>query len=64
MSGYKFPTWGKDNVEKLRVLWSNDKLSTSVIALRLGLNKNQVIGKAHRLKLKRRKNPVIKKQEW
>lgn len=42
--------WTPELVAKLRALWPQD-LSTLEIGRRLGLNKNQVIGKAHRLQL-------------
>jgi GcrA cell cycle regulator len=44
--------WTPDRVEQLKQLWA-ERLSASAIAARLGrgINRNQVIGKAHRLGL-------------
>jgi GcrA cell cycle regulator len=49
--------WGDDAVSRLRSLWEEGH-STSEIACQLGVSKNAVIGKAHRLKLSRRPSPI------
>jgi GcrA cell cycle regulator len=47
--------WSEDTVERLKVLWSQDELTASVIARRLGVSRNAVLGKVHRLKLPTRR---------
>jgi GcrA cell cycle regulator len=49
--------WTKEATDKLRVLWA-ENLSTAEIARRLKLSKNSVVGKAHRLNLPARPNPI------
>jgi DNA-binding CsgD family transcriptional regulator len=44
------PKWPEDRVRTLRVLWRKG-LPCAAIAQRLGVSKNAVIGKAHRLGL-------------
>jgi DNA-binding CsgD family transcriptional regulator len=44
------PEWPDDRVRALRVLWRKG-LSTSMIALRLGVSKSAVVAKARRLDL-------------
>lgn len=45
--------------EQLRRLWSSE-MSTAEIAQTMGLGKNQIIDRAHRLHLERRPNPVVR----
>ena len=45
------PTWNDENVVVLRSLWGTQPVRD--IAKRLHMTRNQVIGKAYRLKLKR-----------
>lgn len=47
------PTWPEDRVETLKRLW-RDGLSASVIGRRLGVSRNAVLGKIHRLGLSNR----------
>ncbi len=49
--------WSEDRVEKLRKLWA-DGLTTGEIGKRLGVSKNSVVGKAHRLNLESRPSPI------
>jgi GcrA cell cycle regulator len=49
--------WTQERVEQLGALWS-EGLSTAEIGRRLGLTKNAVVGKAHRLCLPPRPSPV------
>ena len=49
--------WNDDAVAKLTEMW-NAGASVSTIGKVLGCNKNQVIGKAHRLKLDGRASPI------
>ncbi len=51
-------TWSDDGrVAKLKELWSQGK-TASEIALVLGVSRNAVIGKVHRLKLSGRPSPI------
>jgi GcrA cell cycle regulator len=49
--------WNDDRVEQLGQLWRQG-LSTAEIGRRLGLTKNAVVGKAHRLSLDPRPSPL------
>ena len=49
--------WTPTKVSTLIALW-NEGLSTSVIGNRLGVTKNAVVGKVHRLKLPKRGSPI------
>lgn len=49
--------WRDDAVLRLRVLWEEGR-STAEIGRQLGVSKNAVIGKAHRLKLSQRPSPI------
>ena len=52
--------WSGEQVDELRRLWDldNPKLSAQDIGRQLGISKNAVIGKAHRLNLKPRPSPI------
>jgi GcrA cell cycle regulator len=55
--------WTETRLNDLRTLWnhieaSGKKLSTAEIGRRLGITKNSVVGKAHRLHLESRPSPV------
>ena len=50
-------SWSNEELEKLRRLWDVG-LSANQIGARLGRSKNAVIGRAHRLKLPARRNPI------
>ena len=52
--------WGGEQVNELRRLWERDnpKLSAQEIGRQLGISKNAVIGKAHRLNLAPRPSPI------
>ena len=52
--------WTDENVEKLRQLWS-EGLSANEIAKKLGVTKNAIVGKVHRLCLKARPSPIKSK---
>src|SRR6202000_1439118 len=47
---------GEDTIVRLRALW-DEGLSTAEIGRRLGVSKNAVVGKAHRLGLPARLSP-------
>ena len=49
--------WTDDIIQRLRLLWS-DGHSTAEIGRRLGISKNAVVGKAHRLDLPARPSPI------
>lgn len=49
--------WTEDSISRLRALWS-DGHSTAEIGRRLGISKNAVVGKAHRLDLPARPSPI------
>ena len=48
--------WNEDAIAKLRALWA-EGLSTAEIGRRMGVSKNAVVGKAHRLNLPSRPSP-------
>ena len=50
-------TWTEERVAELRRLWDTGK-SASEIGKILGVSKNSVVGKAHRLKLTARPSPI------
>jgi GcrA cell cycle regulator len=49
--------WTDDVIERLKALWA-EGLSTAEIGRRLGISKNAVVGKAHRLSLTARPSPI------
>jgi len=49
--------WAEDTISRLRALW-DEGLSTAEIGRRLGVTKNAVVGKAHRLDLPARPSPI------
>ena len=49
--------WTEDTIGRLRGLWSEGH-STAEIGRRLGVSKNAVVGKAHRLDLPARPSPI------
>ncbi len=49
--------WTDDIIARLRALW-NDGHSTAEIGRRMGITKNAVVGKAHRLDLPGRESPI------
>jgi GcrA cell cycle regulator len=50
-------TWNDERIAELKKLW-DEGLSASAIGERLGISKNAVVGKAHRLKLPSRPSPI------
>lgn len=50
--------WTEANVNRLRLLWDDPKMTCAAIARELKTGKNSVISKVHRLNLKQRENPV------
>jgi GcrA cell cycle regulator len=49
--------WTEESIQRLRALWA-EGLSTAEIGRRLGVSKNAVVGKAHRLDLTARPSPI------
>jgi len=49
--------WNEDAIVKLRALWAEGH-STAEIGRRMGVSKNAVVGKAHRLNLASRPSPI------
>jgi GcrA cell cycle regulator len=49
--------WNEEAIGKLRALWA-EGLSTAEIGRRMGVSKNAVVGKAHRLNLTSRPSPI------
>jgi GcrA cell cycle regulator len=49
--------WNDEAIVRLRSLW-NEGLSTAEIGRRMGVSKNAVVGKAHRLGLPARPSPI------
>lgn len=54
--------WTDKMVEELKSLWQTG-LTTSEIAKQLGVSKNSIVGKVHRLSLSGRPSPIKKKEE-
>lgn len=53
--------WTDEQVEKLRQMWV-EGLTANEIAKKLGVSKNSIVGKVHRLCLKARPSPIKKKE--
>ncbi|HVB66358.1 MAG TPA: GcrA family cell cycle regulator [Acetobacteraceae bacterium] len=49
--------WTEESIQRLRAFWT-EGLSTAEIGRRLGVSKNAVVGKAHRLDLTARPSPI------
>lgn len=49
--------WNEETIGRLRALWDEGH-STAEIGRRLGITKNAVVGKAHRLNLSARPSPI------
>lgn len=49
--------WSEETIARLRVLWDEGH-STAEIGRKLGVTKNAVVGKAHRLELPARPSPI------
>ena len=54
--------WTDDKIKKLKKLWQAGK-STAEIAKNLGMSKNSIIGKVHRLDLTARPSPIKTEQK-
>jgi GcrA cell cycle regulator len=49
--------WNEESISRLRALWAEGH-STAEIGRRMGVSKNAVVGKAHRLNLTSRPSPI------
>jgi len=49
--------WNAETIERLKALWAEGH-STAEIGRRMGVSKNAVVGKAHRLNLPSRPSPI------
>ena len=49
--------WNEETIRQLRALWAEGH-STAEIGRRLGVSKNAIVGKAHRLELDARPSPI------
>jgi GcrA cell cycle regulator len=49
--------WNEDTIARIRALWAEGH-STAEIGRRMGISKNAVVGKAHRLNLPARPSPI------
>ena len=54
--------WTEQMVEDLKKMW-HEGLTTGEIGKRLGVSKNSIVGKVHRLQLSGRPSPIKKKDE-
>ena len=54
--------WDKKNLERLKKLW-DEGLPITKIGLELGVSRNSIAGKAHRLGLPKRNSPISKSGE-
>lgn len=54
--------WTDKMVEDLKVMWTQG-LTTGEIGKRLGVSKNSIVGKVHRLQLDARPSPIKKKED-
>ncbi len=54
--------WTDEMIEQLIQLWQSG-LTTNDIAKELGMSKNSIVGKVHRLNLEARPSPIKKKEE-
>jgi GcrA cell cycle regulator len=54
--------WNEDAIARLRTAWA-EGLSTAEIGRQMGISKNAVVGKAHRLNLTSRPSPIKRDAE-
>lgn len=52
-------TWTEDVIARLRALWT-EGMSTNAIGRSLGVSKNAIVGKAHRMGLPARPSPIVR----
>lgn len=51
-------TWTEERIEQLKALWAKGRTASQIAEEIGGVNRNQVIGKAHRLDLPARPSPI------
>ena len=54
--------WTDEMFDQLKQMWK-EGLTTNEIAKKLGVSKNSIVGKVHRLNLKARPSPIKKKED-
>lgn len=52
--------WTPEKVEELKALWAQG-LSITQIGKQLGMTRNAVVGKAHRIGLEKRTSPIVRR---
>ncbi len=52
--------WTDDRLEQLKALWG-EGLSITQIGLKLGVSRNAVVGKVHRMGLPKRQSPIVRR---
>lgn len=57
-AGERQDAWPAERIERFRQLWPQFELSAAEIGRQLGVSKNAVVGKAHRLGLEPRPSPI------
>ena len=55
-------TWTPERVDTVTRLW-NEGLTTAEIGRAVGMSKNAVVGKVHRIGLQKRTSPIARKQK-
>jgi GcrA cell cycle regulator len=58
--------WSKESIARLKELWNgtDPQLSTAEIGRRMGMSKNAIVGKVHRLELDARPSPIKRGSAW
>ena len=51
--------WTEERLEQLKALWA-EGLSITQIGLRIGVSRNAVVGKVHRMGLPKRQSPIVR----
>ena len=59
MSDRAVSVWNEERLEKLTKLWEQG-LSITQIGIRLGVTRNAVVGKVHRMGLPKRQSPIVR----
>jgi GcrA cell cycle regulator len=55
--------WSRERDAALIAMWTEQALSAAEIGRRLGISKNAVIGRSHRLRLPSRPSPIIRRND-
>ena len=59
MTGQVVSVWNEERLEQLTKLWGQG-LSITQIGLKLGVTRNAVVGKVHRMGLPKRQSPIVR----